>query len=259
MGGVERKTLPHQHTLPVVFFEPQHMNMLVGEPAGRRRFLDDILEQTSPGFAAHSKNYKRALVQRNALLKRIAGTHKKGDLFVWDLRLSELGGAVHQARKSLTDIMARKIELEYARISGKQEPVAIQYSSTVSPTNYTDSLLKKLLQDQDHDIARGYTGAGPHREDFVLLLRGHDARASASRGETRSLLLALKVLELYALEDSSGKRPLLLLDDVFSELDGKRRKALADTLSGYQTFITTTDADLVVEHFMASTNIIPLS
>ncbi|MEK7152834.1 MAG: hypothetical protein AAB834_02720, partial [Patescibacteria group bacterium] len=106
-------------------------------------------------------------------------------------------------------------------------------------------------------VARGFTAYGPHRDDLRVLIDGHEANETASRGETRTLVLALKIMELQLLEKLRGTKPLLLLDDVFSELDGGRRQALTRYVTDYQTFITTTDADVVMHHFTDS-NIIPL-
>ncbi len=259
INDVAKARFMHNMRLPVVFFEPQHMNLLVGEPAGRRQFLDDILTAIDPLFAHTSKNYKRALLQRNTLLKR-AAQHggAASDLFVWDLRLSELGGYVYAARTALVDRLQAGLEQEYQRISGKNEPVRIVYSSNITGTDYPNELLKALSAHRDKDIVRGFTAHGPHRDDFVLHIRERDAKSSASRGETRSLLLALKVLELHELERAVHQKPILLLDDVFSELDGRRRLALAKTLNGHQAFITTTDADLVIDHFTDTAHVIPL-
>ena len=106
---------------------------------------------------------------------------------------------------------------------------------------------------------RGFTSTGPHRDDLLLTIHDHDAKDAASRGETRSLILSLKLVQLRLLEEARGVKPLILLDDVFSELDGHRRKSLAAALQSYQTIITTTDADVVVEHFMNDAHVIPLS
>lgn len=248
-----------QMRLPVVFFEPQHMSLLVGEPASRRQFLDEILSTTNKTYEHALKNYKRVLLQRNTLLKQAA---KRGgampDLFVWDVRLSELGGYVYAERTALIGRLAGGFADEYHRISGKQEPVGVRYLSNIGGSDYTNQLLKALTEHRDKDMVRGFTAHGPHRDDFVVHIRGRDAKASASRGETRSLLLALKVLELQELERALGRKPVMLLDDVFSELDGRRRLALAKTLHGHQSFITTTDADLVIDHFTDTAHVIPL-
>jgi DNA replication and repair protein RecF len=109
--------------------------------------------------------------------------------------------------------------------------------------------LHKLEESVDLDVLRGFTPYGPHRDDLQVLIDGHPVSEAASRGETRTLVLALKVLELQLVEEARGVKPLLLLDDVFSELDASRRKALTRFVAGYQTFITTTDADIVARHF----------
>lgn len=108
------------------------------------------------------------------------------------------------------------------------------------------------------DYARGFTAYGPHRDDLEVLIGGHSAATSASRGEVRTILLALKLLELQIIQEQRDQKPLLLLDDVFSELDGARRRALTGYLKDYQTFITTTDADVIVHDFAQKCNVISL-
>jgi len=120
-------------------------------------------------------------------------------------------------------------------------------------------MLQKLESSRELDGLRGFTAYGPHREDVQVRFGEHILRDVASRGETRTVMLAIKILELKIVEDARGESPLLLLDDVFSELDGSRRHALTEHLKRYQAFITTTDADLVVEHFTDSYNVIPVS
>lgn len=255
--GVEKvRFMPH-YRIPIVLFEPQDMNMVTGEPTLRREFLDTVLGQVSQNYTQQLKNYRRVLSQRNTLLKRPFAP-KADELFVWDLRLSELGGFIHTARKNLLEDFEKNIQTIYQTISNKNDLVSVKYSNDSSAEDYTESMLKKLHNNLQKDISRGFTGTGPHRDDMLLLIQGHDAKAAASRGETRSLLLVLKLLQLQALQLALGQRPLILLDDVFSELDGARRQSLATALKGYQTFITTTDADLVVDHFIDKAHIIAL-
>ena len=128
-----------------------------------------------------------------------------------------------------------------------------------SPANYETKFLDKLETSLATDQQRGFTSNGPHREDLLLSFDGHPAQDTASRGEARTTILALKIIELQTISDARQTTPLLLLDDVFSELDGKRRHALTDYLAPYQTFITTTDADLVLQHFNQKSHVIPLS
>lgn len=253
------KLLTPSHTLPVVLFEPNHLYLLHGQPDLRRAYLDTLLEQTLPEFKSLRRRYKRALAQRNALLK----SHKrpgKGQLFIWNLRLSELGGAIVMARTQLITGLQEVLPKLYNKIAGnKKTKVSIKYLSKLPPDNYETMLLKALDKSYDQDVLRGFTAYGPHRDDFVILYEDRPAAQAASRGETRSALLALKIFELQLLEKLHGQKPLLLLDDVFSELDGKRRHSLAGFLQTHQTFITTTDADLVLDEHMKPANIIPIN
>jgi DNA replication and repair protein RecF len=251
----KRLSLPK--TLPVVLFEPNHLQLLTSGPELRRQFMDDLLEQTQLGFASVRRQYKRALAQRNALLKH-GRAKAETQLFAWNVRLSELGSQVVMARLQLIADMSAQIDTLYKKLSGSKESIKLGYSSNVSAENYASDLIKKLEAHEAADFERGFTAYGPHRDDLQIFIDEHPAQGSASRGETRTLLLVLKVLEAQLLEQARGAKPLLLLDDVFSELDGARRQALTRFLRGYQTFITTTDADVVIQHFTETTNIIPL-
>jgi DNA replication and repair protein RecF len=155
------------------------------------------------------------------------------------------------------DIRAVLPEL-YIELSHANTKVALDYVPQGPVEAYESYLLKKLEQDTELDRQRGFTASGPHREDVVVSFDGHPAQETASRGEVRTAVLALKISELKLLETARGTTPLLLLDDVFSELDGKRRHALTDHLAEYQTFITTTDADVALRHFAEKCRVIAL-
>lgn len=257
LDGVIKKRLQLADTVPVVVFEPTHLQLLTGSPERRREFLDGILSRIQPGFQQLTRQYARTLAQRNALLKR--GQSYKDQLFAWNIRLSELGGRIAEQRIKLVNLLNESIESHYREVSHGSQKVALLYQSDSKLDNYGSSMLKKLEHDEDRDFARGFTGFGPHRDDMEVLFNGRGLNETASRGEVRTLLLGLKILELQLIESARDQKPLLLLDDVFSELDGARRRALTDFLKGHQTFITTTDADIVVKHFTESTHIIPLS
>jgi len=251
------KRLSLQHTLPVVLFEPNHLQLLHGAPDQRRTYLDDLLEQTHGGYATLLKQYRRTLAQRNALLKR---SHRptNEELFPWNLRLSELGAVIARRRAELCTILNEKINSAYKDISHTATETSLHYKPKLPLDSYETSLLHKLEHDLPVDVFRGFTAAGPHREDFEVLFDGRLAEETASRGEVRTLVLALKSIELGILYEARGIKPLLLLDDVFSELDGARRRALTEHLASYQTFITTTDADIVLKDFASSSTIIPI-
>lgn len=241
-----------QRSLPVVLFEPNHLLLFHGSPELRRSFMDNLIEQTTPGYTATLRHYKRVLAQRNALLKKNpAGLAEQ--LFVWNIRLGELGGRIASERQKLLTGMQPALNALYSRLSGKESVVEVQYQSSINLNNYETALLHKLESSLELDILRGFTAAGPHRDDITVTINGRPVATAASRGETRTLVLALKIIELDLLESARQQKPLLLLDDVFSELDTKRRQALTSHVSSHQTFITTTDADSFAGHFANAT------
>ena len=250
--------LTHQHSLPVVLFEPNNLLLLHGQPDARRLYLDDMLEQLDPGYGSIRKHFRRILSQRNALLKHQPHDIKQ-QMFVWNVRLSELGGHIASKRSDLIASLNNELNGLYQNIAQANTVVTAAYESQLPQDNYETALLRKLEGSLEKDILRGFTAVGPHRDDLVLRFDGVPASDTASRGETRTALLALKVFELGLLESVRSMKPILLLDDVFSELDGKRRHALTDYLQKYQTFITTTDADIVGKNFIKHTNLIALN
>jgi DNA replication and repair protein RecF len=244
-------------TIPVVLFEPNHLLLLSSSPDLRRSFLDDLIEQINPHFGATRKHYKRVLSQRNSLLKKNPRDLRE-QLFVWNVRLSELGGQIAKERSLLIASFNEQASGLYDSLAGRDNTIDLQYVSRFSKDRYETELLHKLEQSMDLDVLRGFTAYGPHRDDLGVLIDGRPMSETASRGETRTLVLALKILELEMLEKLRGQKPLLLLDDVFSELDGKRREALTAYVEKYQTFITTTDADIVTGYFHKRHKVITL-
>ncbi len=243
------KRLSLERTVPVVLFEPNHLQLITRGPRQRREYIDDLLQRTEPGFKSLAGNYSRALAQRNALLKQNPA-QARSQLFAWNVRLSELGGKIVSYRLGLIEKINKKLSRTYSGIAHQKSVVSIGYDSPLPLDNYTTKLLSKLESSAASDFGRGFTAYGPHREDILFYLNKQPIAASASRGETRSLLLALKIYELDLLEKNRGQKPIFLLDDVFSELDGARRRALVEYLKNHQTIITTTDADAVVKHFL---------
>jgi DNA replication and repair protein RecF len=228
LDGKTYQRLSIHHLLPVVLFEP-----------------------TTPGYTSFRRNYRRVLSQRNALLKRqiLPSTQ---ELFPWNLRLSELGATIARSRMALCMQLDEKLGDIYTHVSAANTKVAIAYTPKFPIDSYETHLLQKLESHAQEDAIRGFTAYGPHREDFVVTFDGRPADEFASRGETRTAILTLKIIELQLLEVVREQTPLLLLDDVFSELDGRRRHALTDFLQRYQTFLTTTDADVATQYFTSS-------
>lgn len=250
------KRLPVSKCLPVVLFEPQHLSILSGRPELRRDYLDDLLEQSQPEFGSIRRDYKRALAQRNALLKK--GPGQSQQMFAWNVRLSELGGSIVGVRRQLIEQLNKEIGKVYKKLSTSQTKIDLTYSTPLPIDNYVSSLLHQLENNKDLDYARGFTTFGPHREDMTVTINSNPAQEIASRGELRTIVLALKMMELNILEAATNQKPIILLDDVFSELDGARRKALTKYLDKYQTFITTTDADIVTHNFAQKSRVITI-
>lgn len=253
------KRLSYQQRLPITLFEPNHLRLLTGSPELRRELLDGLLEQTISGYGQLRRRYARTLAQRNAVLKSHHQSDYASQLFMWNIRLSELGGQLVEARLQLIQDINQQATKIYRQLAhNPKSTLKLFYSSSIQTTQYASAFLHSLERQQELDLQRGFTGSGPHRDDISIELNKQPAQATASRGETRSIALTLKIIELLLIEKVHGHKPILLLDDVFSELDGGRRKALTAAIAGYQTFITTTDADIVVQHFMDDCTIIPL-
>lgn len=251
------KRMTQHKVVPTVLFEPEHLRMIAGPPDKRREYLDGILGQLEAGYKSNLNRYKKALAQRNRLLKserRIS----KDDLFVWDVQLSEYGAKINHSRHYLVDRMQQDASRIYSSISRKQNLVTVRYTDQPMRENYASVMLKQLQSNFETDRLRGFSAYGPHREDVSFAIDDRPAALSASRGETRSLVLVCKIVELAIISETYNKRPIILLDDVFSELDGARRQALTEYLKNHQTIITTTDADAVLEHYIDDYRVIPL-
>lgn len=255
--GQSFRRLPYKHIVPVVLFEPNNLNFIIGSSDQRRDFLDNLLSQTVPGYMANLRLYNRALSQRNRLLKSPQVNPEQ--LFPWNVRLSETGGIIARHRSSLAEGINQKIGSLYQELSVSKTNVSVEYLINTQLIQYESQMLHQLESRTERDILLGHTTFGPHREDLMVLFNQHPGSEVASRGETRTFVLGLKLIETDLLKENKNTLPILLLDDVFSELDGARRQALTNYLQPYQTFITTTDADVVIEHFSKKSNIILVS
>ncbi len=238
--------LTQKNKLPTVLFEPNHLQLLIRGPEVRRTFLDEMLIKFSPGYSILLNHYKRTLAQRNRLLK-INTKSSLEQLFVWDVRLSDIGGKIVEKRHELIDDINKKIEAIYSDIADKESNIIINYVSKTNQENYSTQLLKQLKTSLESDIIRGFTTHGPHRDDIEFILNNDNAADTASRGETRTILLSLKIYELLELEKLHNTKPILLLDDVFSELDTTRQHALVNYFKDHQVIITTTDIKALIK------------
>ncbi len=254
--GVKKSRMTANLILPTTLFEPEHLRFLTGSPELRRAYLDGVISQTSATHNSHINQYKRALLQRNRLLKK-QPPRWQDQIFVWDLKLSDFGAHIVEARKKLVATINKTVSDIYSNLSETEAKLQLEYQIRFTDKDdYRSALLEGLQKTLETDKLRGSTSLGPHRDDLETSLNGQLAKTSASRGETRTIVMALKIIELQQLEKHVDTKPLLLLDDVFSELDGARRRALTTYLSTYQTIITTTDADAIVKHFLGDSKVI---
>ena len=241
--------------LAIVLFEPNHLLMLSGSPELRRSYLDGILEQTKSGYKKLKNDYLRTLGQRNSLLK--SGQANTNDIFPWNVRLSQLGGILAVARSELAQRLNQNISDTYDQLSGGNERISLVYQACVNLDRYESQMLKKLEQSFELDKLRRFTVYGPHREDMEVRINNKSPQLYASRGEARTITIALKAAELQIIEKEKNQQPIVLLDDVFSELDEKRRTALIDLLNSAQTIITATDVRMI--KLPKKTNLIKLT
>lgn len=248
-----------ENNVSLVYFEPEQLQSITRGPENRRAYFDELLERSQVGFKQTANAYRRTLAQRNALLKR-GQSSAANQIFAWNVRLGDLGSKIAQSRQALADDLNKRLSKTYSKIAGHRTKAAIHYTNQFPIENYASRLVSTLEKNFSKDLERGFTSHGPHREDFELSINAKLVNETASRGETRSLLLALKKLELDLMQKTRGQKPILLLDDVFSELDGARRQALVDIISDHQAIITTTDADTAIEYFADDKhNLIPLT
>lgn len=239
---------------PVVLFWPEDLLLVKGAPEGRRRLLDVVIAQTDPRAAAEMVRYRRVLDQRNALLRQVRlGQASPAPLPGFTHELTRSAGTVLIARLRLVDALAPLAAAALGEISDGREEVGLRYRAEgldgplpVTPDEATARLAEALDGRRAEELARGVTVAGPHRDDVDVLLDGRPARAAASQGQQRSLVLACKLAEVRHLTALLGVAPVLLLDDVLSELDARRRERLLAALGAgthLQTVLTTADPD----------------
>jgi DNA replication and repair protein RecF len=253
--GVKRTLVGHVGVIQVTLFEPTDLDLVAGPPEGRRRYLDFVLCQTDRTYLKTLQQYRRVLKQRNALLDGFDIEGIREQIFGWDVKLAELAVEVYDRRQRLLEVLNETVPGVYGEIAGAGEDVRLEYLPSVAGV-YADGFLDTLARNLTRDLAAGFTTIGPHREDFKVKFKNNDITAVASRGEVRTVVLAMKLAELGYAEAKTGVKPILLLDDVFSELDRSRRSFLLGRLEGHQTIITTTDADAITREFTTPHSII---
>ena len=241
--------------LPAVLFSPESIEILDGAPALRRRFLDVMLAQIDHTYALNLLEFNKVLKERNKLLQMIKLRRGKPDeLDFWDDKLSEYGKQIIEKRGEAVKFFNKILNKTYSEISGQTETLKLIYRESIS----ADKMSDMLVAGRDRDIEQTSTSHGPHRDDLVFMLDNRDITTFGSRGEYRSAILALKCAELEFMEKEIGEKPILLLDDIFSELDHDRRMKLAKIVIRQQTIITTTDLDHIEKGLREEAKIIEI-
>ncbi len=253
-----------------VIFAPEDLMLVKEGPSTRRRFIDLLISQLRPSYFLHLQHYSQYLVQRNQLLKQFRSSLRRQEgklndqqmlqLEIWDQAMSKEAAAIMLQRHHFCRRISEIAEKSQKEISSGKEELNVKYKSIsgISLDNSIETistqLFEKLKTNIYEDIERGNTLYGPHRDDLEMSLNGEGLKPYASQGQQRSAVLALKLAELQILSEETGEPPVLLLDDVMSELDEQRRDRLLSHINESQVFITCTDADQIVRMFRHDDN-----
>jgi len=249
LNGVPLKSLMELiGSLNVVLFSPEDLKLVKGGPSERRRFIDRELSHLNRRYMSDLIQYHRILNQRNKLLKSMQYKPQlKETLSVWDDQLANLGASIIVKRKKFIDQLGELAKLFHLQLTNNQEKIDLYYftgifeKSSFDYDKIVEEFKIQLSKFQDRDIKYGVTSFGPHKDDLVIEIDGKDSRKFASQGQQRTIALSLKLSQIKLVELEIGESPILLLDDVMSELDLKRQQQLIDSIKGIQTILTTTD------------------
>lgn len=230
-----------------VMFSPEDLSLVISGPQYRRKFIDIALSQINSKYFYALQNYQKVLLQRNNLLKKLSVNKKDIDtLFIWDEQLAKYGSRIYILRKEFIESINKKSNTIHNHISGGRENLSVIFVSNIKGETMEEAknnFLSLLQKNQINDIRRQVTQIGTHRDDIKLMLDDIEVKTQGSQGQKRTTALSLKLSEIEIMHEYSGEMPILLLDDVFSELDKNRRKWLLKYIKNIQTFITCVDIE----------------
>ena len=237
--------LPKRNRYPVVLFLPDDLHLVATSPTKRRTYFDRVLAEFDEAYSSSLLKYEKSLKQRNELLKRYvkegeAGRISKSDFFSWNILLAKYGLEIRNRRKQYLEKLNNIYTDVYHSIVDNDDSVYLKlelFGGEISEADYFNRLEVELSR----DLVLGHTGFGIHRDDFVFLFNEREADGTASRGELRSIILAMKFIEADLIFQETGKRPVVLLDDVFSELDKMRQKSLVKNFKDNQVIMTSVE------------------
>ncbi|MBR3195288.1 MAG: DNA replication/repair protein RecF [Clostridia bacterium] len=228
-----------------VLFSPDNILIVKDSPARRRNYMDVALSQVFRGYLKLLIDYNKTLAMRNALLKEGPGHSGWKTMDVFESQLAHYGARIMAARRNFCEEAGKEAETIQNRISGGEDTLTVTYSPNVESeaTEEENRLLEEIGRNREKDIFRRTTTVGPHRDDILLLVNGKDAKSYASQGQQRTAALSIKMAELSFMRKYTGENPILLLDDVFGELDAKRRQQLLTAVDDCQVILTCTNID----------------
>lgn len=237
--------LPKRNRYPVVLFLPDDLHLVATSPTKRRTYFDRVLAEFDEAYSSSLLKYEKSLKQRNELLKRYvkegeAGRISKSVFFSWNILLAKYGLEIRNRRKQYLEKLNNIYSDVYHSIVDNDDSVYLKlelFGGEISEADYFNRLEAELAR----DLVLGHTGFGIHRDDFVFLFNEREADGTASRGELRSIILAMKFIEADLIFQETGKRPVVLLDDVFSELDNIRQKSLVKNFKDNQVIMTSVE------------------
>ena len=253
LNGVARRASDVIGQLRVVMFSADDLTIISGSPSGRRRYLDLVISQFDPAYVRAAQRYNRVLQQRNSLLRTLR--ERRGnleELAFWDDEIATAGAVIVQARARALEGLGRDAASRYPTLGAPDEALAVCYRpalpdellDTTGDRDFEDQFRAAMVAGRQEDVWRGATRIGPHRDDISFLIDGHEASVSASRGQQRTAALALRLSEVALSSETTGDPPVLLLDDIFSELDARHRDRVMHTAYAVdQVLITTPDPD----------------
>ncbi len=237
---LDKKTrrLPKKNKYPIILFLPSDLNLISGSPSRHRDYFDRLFGQISEEYNSLVSKYNKALHQRNKLLK--TENLSASDLFPWNLLLAKYGARIFALRQEFTEKINQTLNQTYSSIAKNQDEITLIYKSEIKD-GAENSYLNALERNFQKDLYLGHTSFGVHRDDFEFIFNNRLANGSASRGETRSIILALKFVEANLIYEKLHQKPIVLLDDVFSELDHARRRCLIKNFKDHQVIITSVE------------------
>lgn len=236
IGGRKWARLPKKYKYPVVLFLPDDLHLVASSPTHKRDYFDRILAELDSGYSDSLSKYNKTLKQRNELLKSDYVAAEM--LFSWNILLARYGVELRRKRAEFVAELNGELTDTYRSIAENEDEVTLDYLyDSVSESAY----LARLETDFQRDCVLGHTGYGMHRDNYNFIFNGVDADGSASRGEVRSMILAMKFIEAKLVSTQTGRRPIILLDDVFSELDAKRQECLVKNFKNNQVIITSVE------------------